>query len=246
MLIEINWEIIDKLSKTELAIVQFINTHEREFSQLSILDIAMETFSSPATVSRAIKKCNISGFSELRFLSLKREENRPVYQAGEIISQSLNEVQAVIESISISKLIKASDLIRSAGKIYVLGRGLSEYVAEEFSLKLQLLGMDSMFIHDPNIMLRKTQNARREDLVINFTLNGETQEIIDSSINAKANEAGIITVCCNEKSQLLAISDVAFVGYSDPVSAITHYEVRSRLPLHVMSRVITEHLAANL
>ena len=35
---------------------------------MSILEVAEQTFSSPATVSRTIKKCGISGFAELRYL----------------------------------------------------------------------------------------------------------------------------------------------------------------------------------
>lgn len=246
MLIEMNREILERLSKTELAIVRFINEHEKAFPELSIVDIAAETFSSPATVSRAIKKCNISGFSELRFRSIQKENSRPFNQAGEILQQSLNEVQAITECISIAKLMKASAMIQKASKISVLGRGLSEYVAEEFSLKLQLLGMDSMFIRDPNIMLLKTKSVHQQDLLINFTLNGMTKEILASCENARSNGAGIITFCCNMESDMIALSDVAFVGYSDPVSAIMQYEVRSRLPLYVMSRVMIEYLASDI
>ena len=236
MLIELNREITDRLTKTELAIIRFINEHEKEFSELSIVDIAMETFSSPATVSRAIKKCNISGFNELRFRSMQSESAKPYHQASEVIFQSLNEVRAVIESISVAKLVKVSEMIGQAKKIYVLGRGLSEYVAEEFS----------MFIRDPNIMRLKSQKMQQQDLLINFSLNGKTREIIESSVYSRSNGAGIITICCNPESELIALSDVSLIGYSDPVSAIAQYEVRSRLPLHVMSRMITEYIAANI
>jgi len=246
MLIEINREITDRLTKTELAIIRFINEHEKEFPELSIVDIAMETFSSPATVSRAIKKCSVSGFSELRFRSMQGEAAKPYHQASEVVFQSLNEVRAVIESISVAKLVKVSDMIKQAQKIYVLGRGLSEYVAEEFSMKLQLLGLDSMFIRDPNIMRLKARKMQQRDLLINFSLNGKTREIVESSAFSRNNGAGIITICCNPESELIALSDISLIGYSDPVSAIAQYEVRSRLPLHVMSRMITEYIAANI
>ena len=245
-MIELNREITDRLTKTELAIVRFINAHEKEFSELSIIDIAAETFSSPATVSRAIKKCNISGFCELRFKSMQSGGTVPFHQAGEVLLQSLNEVQAVIEGISVAKLIKVSEMIRKARKIYVLGRGLSEYVSDEFSMKLQLLGMDSMFIRDPNIMRLKCQKMDRQDLLISFSLNGKTREIIESAVSSRNNGAGIVTICCNPESELIPLSDVALIGYSDPVSAIAQYEVRSRLPLHVLSRMITEYLAAEI
>ena len=246
MLIELNPEIVDRLSKTELAIVRYINEHEDEFSKLSIVDIAYETFSSPATVSRAIKKCNVAGFSELRFKSIQKEKVPAFEDAGEIIRQSLNEVQAVTEYISIPELIKAKTTIQKSARIYVLGRGLSANVAEEFSMKLQLLDMDSMFIRDPNIIILKSKHVKQEDVVINFSLNGMTEELVQASRNARCNGAKVITFCCNSESVLISLSDIAFVGYSDSSTAICDYEVKSILPLQVMSRIMSEYLAMDM
>ena len=57
MLIELNQEKSDRLSKTEQEVIKYINENEKKLSELSIVDIAFETYSSPSTVSRAIRKC---------------------------------------------------------------------------------------------------------------------------------------------------------------------------------------------
>ena len=64
MIISVDYEILKDLTKTELEIVKFININENRLSELSIVEIAEETFSSPSTVSRAIRKCKINGFNE--------------------------------------------------------------------------------------------------------------------------------------------------------------------------------------
>ena len=46
MIIEINSKIAENLSKTELGVVNYINDNEDKLSDLSIVDIAFETFSS--------------------------------------------------------------------------------------------------------------------------------------------------------------------------------------------------------
>ena len=76
MIIEINSKIAENLSKTELGVVNYINDNEDKLSELSIVDIAFETFSSPATVSRAIRKCGINGFNELRYKLTAKTEDR--------------------------------------------------------------------------------------------------------------------------------------------------------------------------
>lgn len=51
---------------------------------MSIVDIAFETYSSPSTVSRAIRKCGINGFNELRYRLTEKEGNAQIQNMGEI------------------------------------------------------------------------------------------------------------------------------------------------------------------
>ena len=53
MILPVTSETLASLTRTEREVVQFINQNENRLSQLSIVDIAYETFSSPATVSRS-------------------------------------------------------------------------------------------------------------------------------------------------------------------------------------------------
>lgn len=243
MLIEITKEIAERLSKTEMEVVQFINNNEKNLPKLSIIDIAMETYTSPSTVSRAIKKCDISGFVDLRYRSSQKEDAK-ITAANEIMHQSLNEIQSIIGSVSATQILKAVDIIRQSEKLYILGRGLSEYVAEEFSMKLQLLEKDSMFIKDPNIMRIKSKKMQTNETIVAFSLNGYTPEVLESVENAKMLGAKVIVCCCNYQSPLIVGVDVALVGYSEPYTTLKEYEVRSRLPLYVISRMITEYYSA--
>ena len=245
MLIELNCEAVERLSKTELEVVRFINSHESDFPTMSILDIAFDTYTSPATVSRAIKKCGLSGFAELRALCSLKAKDRPIVKANEIITQSLSEVQFITECISPSDLIAATAIIRNAKRIFVVGRGPSKFVCNEFSMKLQLLDHNSMFIDDPNIIKLKTKQMTEDDVLVVFSLNGKTEELITACVNARSRAGKTVVFCCNGSSRLIELADVAFVGYSDPKSSISDYEVRSRLPLYVMSRIITEYIASD-
>jgi len=245
MLIELNSEIIKHLTHTELKVIQFINENKEKLSELSIVDIAFETYTSPATVSRAIRKCNVNGFNELRCRCASITGDNKLTLANDIMVQSLNEIQNIIESISTRQILQSIEYINCAKKIYVFGRGLSEYVAEEFSFKLQLMNKDSMFIKDPNIIRQKTKQITADSLVVIFSLNGHTPELIEAAQNAKFAGAKILCCCCNPDSELVVLSDISLIGYSEPYSQITQYEVKSRLPLYVISRMITEYYAQN-
>ena len=243
MLIKINEEIISKLTKTELLIIQFINQNEERLSSLSIVDIAMDTYSSPSTVSRAIRKCGIDGFNELRYKTLEKTKHNEIRNVGDIVNKSLIEAQYVIENISIGAVLNVIDAIKESKRIYVLARGLSEYVGKEFSFKLQLLGFNSVFLDDPNIMQIVSCDLKSDDCVFIFSLNGSTQELIISAQNAKSCGSKIVSICSREDTKLVNFSDYFLLGYTQKNKSIVKYEVASRISLSIIARIIIDYLA---
>lgn len=133
MIIELSPNILENLSKTELEIVNFINDNEERLSELSIVDIAFETYSSPSTVSRAIRKCGINGFNELRYKLTQKVENKEIHDLNDIMNKSLIEATSVIEHMSLTNLLNILHTIRDAKRknerILIFARGLTELVA---------------------------------------------------------------------------------------------------------------------
>ncbi len=242
MLIELNQEKSDRLSKTEQEVIKYINENEKKLSELSIVDIAFETYSSPSTVSRAIRKCGINGFNELRYRLTVKESNTQIQNMGEILNKSLIEAQRVLEQISLTTILDIVGALKGARRIFVLARGLTEYVAQEFTLKLQLLDFNVVFFGDPNIMRQKTGNLNSDELVIIFSLNGKTPDLIESARKAKLRNAKVITCCCNEDSELIELSNCNVIGFKHEHDAIRDYEVASRVALHMIARIIIDYL----
>ena len=242
MIINLNENIIKKLTKTEYEIVKFINNNQKILQDLSIVDIAFETFSSPATVSRAIRKCGINGFNELRYKLTSKNENNNVHNIGEIINKSLIEARSSIENISLTNVLKIIENIKKSSRIYVLSRGLTEYVADEFTLKLQLLNCNVVSLKDPNIMKIKTKGMKKNEMAFIFSLNGETEELVKSAKNAKERGACVVTGCCNNIASILQYTDLSLIAYKHSHIAIKEFEVSSRLPLYIISRVIIDYM----
>lgn len=243
MIIEVSNDIFEKLTPTEKSVVNYINSNANKLSNMSIVDVAEESFTSPATVSRTIKKCGFEGFSELRYkVSAKEEHNYGSKKVNEILGKSLIEVTKTIESISITNVLNIVQIIKESKRIYILARGLTELVAQEFNLKLQLLGYNTFLIVDPNIMMKICKTIDREDVVIAFSLRSETKEILESVKSAKKSGARVVTCCCVRKSILEEYSDVTLIGYKQSRTSIKEFEVTSRLPLYIISRAIIDYL----
>ena len=243
MLIKINHSFYDKLTSTEKQVITFINANTDKIANMSISAVAEQTFSSPATVSRTIKKCGIDGFAELRYLlSKKNSESENSIQVNEILKKSLMEVTNTIEHISIDQILKSIELIKKAPRIYILSRGLTILVAQEFSLKLQLLGYNIFQISDAAIMKKVSADIKSNELMIIFSISGTTEELVVSAENAKSLGAKLITCTCAENSPLVKMANIPLWGYKHKHTSITTVDVTSRFPLYVLSRIIIDYL----
>lgn len=244
MIIPWSAEAEKNLTKTESSIIRYINAHEENIPNLSIVDIAFETYSSPATVSRAIRKCGIHGFQELRYKLTQPRKEKELVSLNEIMNKSLMEAERLLEQISLPEVLHIVQLIQEARerRIFVFSRGLTSYVGREFSLKLQLLGYNVMETDDPNIMRTVTKHSTEKSLCVFFSLKGETVELVDSARNASASESDIIVCCCNDKSPLLSYATCALIGFMHHHISIKEYEVTSRVPLSIMSRILIDYL----
>ncbi|MBP9478619.1 MAG: MurR/RpiR family transcriptional regulator, partial [Sebaldella sp.] len=197
MIIKLTDKVKSELTNSEEQVVKYINENEKKLVNMSIVDIAEETFTSPATVSRAIKKCGLNGFIELRYtLSKNTKEEDDSKDINEIFSKSLIETRQTIENLSVNGILEVLELIKKSEKIIVLARGLTELVAEEFSLKLQLMDFNVFKITDPNIMKKISKDEKRDQLYIIFTLKGEDEDIIESARNAHKAGAKVVVCCC--------------------------------------------------
>lgn len=242
MIIDLNHDVIEKLSKTELEVVNFINDNENKLSELSIVDIAFETFSSPSTVSRAIRKCGINGFNELRYKLTQTVANEEVKDLNEIMNKSLVEATAVIEHMSMINVLNILHTMRDAKRILIFSRGPTQLVAKEFWIKLQVLGLFVVETDDPAIMRTMTKTLKPDDVVIILSLNGKTEELVESARNAKARGSKVISLCCANSSKLFEYSTYTWVGYKHSHRAIREYDVASRIPLNIMCRIIVDFL----
>ena len=82
-----------------------------------------------------------------------------------------------------------------------------------------------------------------KDLLLLFSLNEKTEELVASAENACLSGTKIAVCCCNNEPTLAFMADYLLLGYRDEHTSIVDYEVRSRLPLYVLARIVIEYLA---
>lgn len=240
-----------QLSETEKYLWQFIQEHIEQIPSYSIVKLSEEANVSTATIVRTMKKKGYEGFTSFKH-SLKDQANTTVNFSvvekvdNEIKKAILKNEQEVIRSINMIDSGVIEDAVQkcySAKRIVIFARGFSELIAEEMMVKFQLAGKYSQMHTDPNIITSISKKLDKDDFVIFVSLNGETPELVVAAHNCYEQEISTLTISANRTSQLVSLSELACIGFKSEGSYFPDYEVRSRLPLSVIARILLDAYA---
>ncbi|RBW68651.1 MurR/RpiR family transcriptional regulator [Bacillus taeanensis] len=236
------------LSDSERYLLEYIHNHLEDISTMSIVKLSENANVSTATIVRLMKKIGYDGYTSFKY-SLKEkvnfsDDNREMDDINSEINQAIKkneyEVIKTIQLQSIGQIEDAVQKIDNAEKIYIFARGFSVMIAQEMAIKLQLMGKNCEKHDDPNIIRLKSHKIKENELAIFISLNGETTELVEACKNLNIKQITTITLTTRMESSLGRLSEMTFVGYKGSQSYFPDYEVRSRLPLNVLSRILLD------
>ncbi|MFT8728225.1 MAG: MurR/RpiR family transcriptional regulator [Liquorilactobacillus ghanensis] len=237
-----------KLSNAENYLWLFIQNHLNEVSELSIVKLSEFANVSTATIVRTMKKKGYSGYTAFRHELLSQEKNDSKYQ---ILSQADNEIKSVImkNEIELNNTLKNLEIgiiedtirqIQNAKMVYIFARGLSEPIGSELQMKLQLVGKYAELQTDPNIIKTVAKRIKPNCIVIFISLNGQTKELVNAAKTLERKDITKIVFTTNSSSALAVLADLLFLGFKSETTYFPDYEVRSRLPLQIMTRILMD------
>lgn len=243
MLIEISPEIRETLTQTERVAIDWVNENEDRIPELSISEIADASYTSVATVSRAIRKCGMSGVAELKYKASSRINYAMAgNKVNEIFNKSLTECRQTIEALDVDVILRVIRYIKFSKKIYVIARGTTALIAKDFEFQLQMLGYNAYVLSDSQIMRNAKNLLKEDDTVIIFSVKNSTPELEIVARAAKERGAVVITCCCISGTSLEQYSDLSVFGGKGNNSVIEEFDIVSRLPLHIISRTLIDYL----
>ncbi|KRK97291.1 MurR/RpiR family transcriptional regulator [Companilactobacillus futsaii] len=238
----------NKLSSSEKYLWEYIQNNLDDIPNLSIVKLSEDANVSTATIVRTTKKMGYSGYTDFRQqLTFKKKDTQQYknlekvdHDIKQAILKNKYEVDNTLKMINVGSIEDAIQKIKKSSDIYIFARGFSEFIAQELLVKLQLLGKNCVLSTDPNIIVTMSKRIRCEDLVIFITLNGETKELVTGAKNAFNNGVSTLTITTNEEGSIIKYSEMVLLGFKSQTSYFPDYEVRSRLPLQVISRILLD------
>ncbi|WP_232697487.1 MurR/RpiR family transcriptional regulator [Brevibacillus daliensis] len=241
-------ETYQSLSESERYLLDYLHNHLESIPTMSIVKLSEEASVSTATIVRLMKKIGFDGYTSFKY-DIKDQLHSAIYsdsiqQIDSKIKQAIKkneiEVMNTISMLNIGTIEDAIQKMYAAEKIYIFSRGFSEMPATEMTVKLQITGKNCENHTDPNIIRLLSKRLQNKELAIFISLSGETAELVEACKNLKIKQVSTITITANAKSSLAQLSELTLHGFKSTLSFLPDYEVRSRLPLEVIARILLD------
>ena len=244
----------NKLSEAELFLWNYITQNLSEIPSLSIIKLSELANVSTTTIVRTMKNKGYEGYTSFKH-HLKEQSNitlnfSNVEMVDEEIRRSIikneQEVIRTLNMLDTGTIEDAIQKIYNAKRIVIFARGFSELIGEEMKTKFQLVDKYCELYTDPNIITTISKRLHKEDTVVFVSLNGETEELVIAAQNCYDKEIGSLLITASKESRLLELVELSLIGFKSEISFFPDYEVRSRLPLSVIARILLDSYAIRI
>jgi DNA-binding MurR/RpiR family transcriptional regulator len=210
------------MNRKEKELASYILHHSQNIAQMGIKQLAQESGSSTATISRFCKQFRFSGFTEFKVklaAELAQLPSAAAYQdiiAGNPLSRIVeameaNHVRSITDTtrmLDIKQLQKAINALQNARQIDLYGVATSGLVAQDLYQKLVRIGKHATAFSDPHMQLTSAANLTADDAVIGISYSGETTETVAALKCGKEQGAVTIAITKFGSSKLTALADI--------------------------------------
>lgn len=197
-------------SSTERGVAERILENPQLVVDMSVHELARQTFSSPSTIVRLCSHTGYSGYKEFRkavtYELALREQNKKTQQKEIARSDSLEEIIEKVTNLNIISLEETKELldvqvlracvdqVRRAKVIYLFGLGASLCAAKDAYLKFLRLNKLCIINEDWHSQLVQSFNATAQDAALVFSYSGATAEVIECMKNLKHRGTPVIAI----------------------------------------------------
>lgn len=167
----------DRLTKSDLDILNFILKDKEYAISLKTKDLAKKAYTSPSGLTRLAKRLHFSGFSEMKyFLENDVKKNEEIKNNNVIsLSADLKDTLKLLVQIDMKPIIKK---ISQANCIFVYGTDWGEQFAAQLLVRNFLAAqLNMIFIPSITELKWRVRSITQNDLLILISYSGENVEL---------------------------------------------------------------------
>jgi len=247
-------EKLESLHPMERRLADFVIADPAAAAQMTITELAGNSGSSTATISRFCKLFQCQNFPEFKrklateFVHIAATPNQ--YQdivAGNPLSDIVHAITAnhmrsltdTTRLLDVAQLRSAITALHAAGRIDLYGSGTSGIVAQDLFHKLIRIGKAAAAFSDPHMQLTSASSLTSRDVAVGISYSGETLETIHSLRTAAEQGATTISITKYGSNGLADVASIRLFT-SSAEAGMRRGDMASRIAqLHIVDILFT-------
>jgi DNA-binding MurR/RpiR family transcriptional regulator len=228
----------NNFSKGQKMIADFITKHYDKAAFMTASKIGETVDVSESTVVRFASALGFKGFPELQqsLQVLIKNKLTTVQRIGldddinkdtekfhkRIIRNEMNGIKYMMDNIDASALDRATELISTADKVYILGMRTSSTLANYLGFYLDVMLDNVKVLNNTgvNALFEQIIRVNENDVLICISFPRYSNSTIDATKMIKDKNAKIITITDTEASPFYNLADVALLAKNNIVSFV--------------------------
>jgi len=235
------------LSHSERKVAEYVLAHPLEVLRMSLLEIAIASDVSDATVVRFIRAIGFENLNEMK-ITLAADTAHPAEEIfnqitddsdskgiiQQIFFSNIRLLQDTLQTLKTESILKALDIINSSASLSVYAVGSSAPLAGIFFNRLFRLGYRVNAVTDAYEQLMQASILKNTDCVIGISRTGTPLTLVEAVRQAKMSGARVVAITGNPASPLAEAADVTLTCatrdlhpdlYESPVALMTIIDV---------------------
>ena len=204
-------------TKSDKKVATFILDQQQNITNMTLADIAEEAGVSEGSVVRFLNKLGIKKLIDLKLsIAKSAEEKHPAEGAlSAVVEEEFTDVVHNTASLmDPGRLSRAVDLIEAGRQVYFFGVAVSGIAASTGENSFIRMGKPVHAIQEGHMQMIAAAGMTEEDVVVVFSLTGNTRDTCEAAALASQQGAKIISVTSYVNSQLARISDVVLQTFA--------------------------------
>ena len=216
---------IKDLSHSERTIVNFILKDPQRASNMGIVEIAEETFTSSSTVMRVTRKLGLDSFTDLRLQLAKSIRDIDTtalfkYQDPIDVGDSMSDILEKVTSSNVRAVLevkkyndvatfeKVIEMMSKAHQIDFYGSGVSNLICHDAMVKALRMGIPSTAYSFYSEMAMHALMSSRDNLAIILSYTGQTEDTLRVAKYLQENSIPSVSITSHTDNALLELCNI--------------------------------------
>lgn len=239
---------VDGYSRTQQKLGEFVLSDPAKVVYLTITELARESDTSEASVTRLCRALGCKGYNEFKMaLALDLQQGQPVEHSGDEIDNVVNEsVQALQDTAKLldrTLLESAALALHQAQSVQIYGVAASAILGEYLHYKLLRLGKPAQLFSDMHRAAMNAATLNKDTLVVAISSSGSTRDLLHVVKLARKQGVHVLALSNTPRSPLASLSDIQLVA-AKPEGPLSAGALNAKVGVMLLVELLTTSLIA--